>query len=257
MNFFVWLGERAEGPYDEMGVQKMLHDGGIDQDTLVRPEEGDLNWTPVRELFPQDLSPKSDVQRAREETEQTDDGARLHIRLSSGAELSVKAVCLYDEFDLGKISARRSEGLKKLGGVSTGLGAIGSVEWVLAASVVIGAAEALLSAGASSEGTRLLQEAMSDERRLRKEGVFCAVGKIQDIETPVPGLWRVPTTERVSVRVPGFLGPKMEDRNLNSALIHNGDEFISVLTEDGAVFSIRWDAVESYRRIAGAAHLRP
>jgi hypothetical protein len=119
----------------------------------------------------------------------------LHVPLSSGAELKVKAVCLYDELDLGEISAKRSEGFKKLGGVSTGLGAIGSVEWVLAASVVIGAAEAILSSGASSEGKRLLQEAMLDDRRLRKKGVFCAVGQIKMIESPVPGLWRVPTQQ--------------------------------------------------------------
>jgi hypothetical protein len=30
------------------------------------------------------------------------------------------------------------------------------------------------------------------------------------------------------------------------ALIHDGDDFVTVQTEDGAVRSIRWSAVESY-----------
>jgi hypothetical protein len=50
----------------------------------------------------------------------------------------------------------------------------------------------------------------------------------------------------VRVQSQGFLGPKTEDLDQATALIHNGDEFISVLTEDGVVLSIRSDAIESY-----------
>jgi hypothetical protein len=109
-----------------------------------------------------------------------------------------------------------------------------------------------LSAGSSSAGARLLEEAIEADRNLRKKGVFCAVGVIQLIANPVPGLWRVPTRKDIQVEVKAFLGPKMETRNVPSALIHNGDDFISMLAEDDSVCSIRWSAVERYVRVNGA-----
>jgi hypothetical protein len=49
----------------------------------------------------------------------------------------------------------------------------------------------------------------------------------------------------------GFLGPIMatEMRTVPSAMVHNGDEFICVLSEDDLPMSIRWSAVEKYERI--------
>ena len=262
MKFFVWLDERQEGPFDEETIQKIFSEGHITQETLLHPEDGDLDWTPARELFPQDLGSGSDVAASPpgemllvEATApghfeaQADDGSRLEIRLTSGVELKIKAVRLYDEIELAELNSKKVEAMKKFQGVSTGLGAIGSIEWVLAASVVIGAVEAALSAGASSAGARLLEEAIEADRKLRKRGVFCAVGKVQLIENPVPGLWRVPTRKDIQVEVKAFLGPKMETRNVPSAFIHNGDEFLSVVAEDDSVCSIRWSTVEQYFRV--------
>ena len=255
MRFFVSRGEQQEGPYDEEGIQKMLSEGLINHETLLFPEGGELGWTPAKELFPQDLFShyelvNSDTSTSFSVPSEGEDKTRLEIRLSSGAEIRVKAICLYDEIALGKLSAKKAEALKKLQGVSTGLGAIGSIEWVLAASVLIGAAEAALSAGAASAGTYLLQQVMEDDRKLRKEGVFCPVGRIQFIEMPLPGLWRVPREREVLIEVPSFIGlSKMEPRTLDSALVHNGDEFLSVVADDGSVCSIRWGAVERYVRV--------
>jgi hypothetical protein len=115
--------------------------------------------------------------------EQSDDGSRLEIRLNSGAELKIKAVRLYDEIALTELNSKKAEAIKMFKGVSTGIGPWGSIEWVLAASAVIGAVEGVLSAGASSAGARLLEEAIQAERKLRKEGVFFPVGKFQFIKS--------------------------------------------------------------------------
>jgi hypothetical protein len=248
MKFFVWLNDHQEGPFDGRTIQKMLSEKQITQETLVCPEGGDLDWTSVKELLLQDSMPESFISSpAIDEThEQSDDGSLLEIRLNSGAELKIKAVRLYDEIELAKVNSKKAEAMKMFNGVSTGIGPWGSIGWVLAASAVIGTVESVLSAGASSAGVSLLEEAIQAERKLRKEGVFFPVGKIQQIENPTPGFWRVPSKRDIQVEVKAFLGPKMETQTVPSAFVHNGDEFISVVTDDDSTYSIRWSTVERY-----------
>jgi hypothetical protein len=267
MKFFAWLNDQQQGPFDEETIRKMISEGQIAQDTLVCPEGGDLDWTPVKELFFQDSIPESFIPLPSVDemsVEQSDDGSRLEIRLNSGAELKIKAVQLYDEIALAELNSKKAEAMKMFKGVSTGLGSWGSIEWVLAASAVIGAAEAVLSAGASSVGARLLEEAIQAERKLRKEGVFFPVSKIQYIDNPMPGFWRVPVKKDVRVEAQVIpksltiqLRPKWETRisTVTSAFVHNGDEFISAMADDNAVSSIRWNAIERYVHLkSGANH---
>ena len=179
------------------------------------------------------------------------DDSILEIRLNSGLELKVKAMRLYDEYSLSHCNAQKTKAMKLLRGVSTGIGAIGDVGWVLAASAVVGALEGALSAGASSEGVSLLTEALEMEKRIRDKGAFKPIKSILQIENPIPGLWRVPFNRDVQVQVTGFLGPKMENRTVPSAYIHNGDEFIVVRNEDDSVCAIRWSSVERYQKRTG------
>jgi len=236
MKFFALLNEQQQGPFDEETVQKMISGGEIKRDTLVCSEDGDVGWTPAKELFFQDSLPESFTPAPSIDemlAEQSDDGSRLEIRLNSGAELRIKAVELYDEIAMAKVNSKRAEAMKMFKGVSTGIGPWGSIEWVLAASVVIGAVESVLSAGASSTGAGLLGEAMRAERQLRKEGIFFPVNKVQYIEDPTPGFWRAHAV-------------KAKTAKTATAFVHNGDEFISVMTDDNSACSIRWSAVERY-----------
>jgi hypothetical protein len=232
MNFFVWLNDQQEGPFDERAIQKMLSEKRITKDTLICPEGSDLDWIPVKDLLWQDSLPESLIPPPSidELLEQSDDGSRLDIRLNSGEELKIKAIRLYDEIALARVNSKRAEAMKMLKGVSTGIAPWGSIGWVLAASAVIGTVESVLSAGASSTGANLLEEAIRAERNLHREGVFFPVGKIQYIETPTPDFWRA----------------YAKIKNATSAFIHNGDEFISVMTDDSSDCSIRWTAIGRY-----------
>jgi hypothetical protein len=269
MKFFVWLNEQQQGPFDEEAIQKMVSDGQITHETLLCPESGGVDWTPAKDLFPQDASLESvvlsnssnDAKTVEEKIverpveDNSDTNSLVEIRLHSGTELKIKAVRLYDETALGQLNSKKAEAAKLFQGVSTGLGSIGSIGWVAAASLVIGAAEAALSAGASSAGVKLLEETIRAERKLRNEGVFLSIGKIQHIESPMPGLWRVPVTKNFEVTVPlpfdGIFGKnkgltKIETKTISSAFVHNGDEFIIVQTDSGSTCSIRWSSVEHY-----------
>lgn len=254
MKFFVWLNDQQQGLFDDEAIQQMISEGRVTHDTLLCPEGGDVDWTAAKEFFSEDLFPYpgatanavEELNPNQEFDLHVEENALLEIRLSSGAKLKIKAVRLYDEIALAQLNSKKAEAMKMFKGISTGLGAWGSIEWVLAASAVIGAAEAVLSAGASLTGDRLLEEAIQAERKLRKEGVFFPISKIQNIENPMPGFWRVPSKKDIQVEVKAFLGPKMETRNVPSAFVHNGDEFVSIVIDDDSVCSIRWSAVERY-----------
>jgi len=253
MKFFVWLNDQQAGPFDDTTIRKMLSQKQISHDTLICPESGDLDWTPVKELFFQDSMPDSmaSAQSIEEILEQPDDNTRLHIRFNSGSELKVKAVLLYEETALAKVNSQKREAMELLKGVSTGIGAWGSIEWVLEASVVIGVVESLLSAGASSEGVKLLQAAFQAEQRLRKEGIYFPVSKIQFLEYPIPGFWKafsVATVREETQVVKSLQLTKNEVRTVKKStyFVHNGDEFITVRAEDDSTCSIRWSAVERH-----------
>jgi len=270
MKFFVWIDEKQQGPFDEETIQKMVSEGQITHETLLCPEAGNLDWTPAKELFPSETSTEAFIVSPRntlaEEIRvtgnnsafdsqpfdfsgfQSDDGSRLHIRLTSGLELRIKAVRLYDEFVLANINLKRAEALQKLQGVSTGLGSLGSIGWVLASSVVIGAVEGVLSAGSSASGINLLAEVIQIEQKFRSEGLFIAIGKTENIETPIPGVWRVSYSQkqRVKTGVNFWSEEQFEMRDIPNALIHSGDEFVSFQTEDDSIHLIRWTSVEEY-----------
>jgi hypothetical protein len=259
--FFVWQDEQQQEPFGQETIELMISEGQITGDTLLCPEDGGVEWTPAKGLFLQDVVPESLAPTNLDnpshgtvsafpgsQAETPDDGSRLEIRMDSGAELRIEAVRLYDEISLAEINSQRTEALKKLQGVSTGIGAIGSIGWVLATSVVIGAVEGVLSSGLAFSGANQLADVIKMEQHLRSKGVFLRVGKIENIETPIPGLWRVGYKRKAQVHSGvTFLGEKKyELRDVNSAFIHSGDEFVVVGTEDGSTCSIRWSAVERY-----------
>jgi hypothetical protein len=222
MKFFAWLHDQEQGPFDEENIQTMISSGQIPNDTLLRLEDNDSDWIAAKDLFPQD---SSGVQRLK-----LNEIDLVEIELNSGTKLKIKAIRLYDEIELAQINSKRAEASKKLQGVSTGLGSFGSIEWVLAASAVVGAVESVLSAGASSAGISLLREAVQAERRLRGQGILFPVNKILYIENPTPGFWRAQTAIA----------------KITKAFVHNGDEFIVVQTDDDSVSLIRWSTVQRY-----------
>ncbi len=236
MKFFIWVNDQQQGPHEEGKIRQLVLEGQIARDTLACPEGNNSDWSSVGELLFNDSKLKSlgmlsnslaNLPLAKE----VDRGFRLDISLNSGRTLKVKAIRLFDETEIAKLNNKKAEVAKLLQGVSTGLGAIGSIGWVLAASAVISATEAALSAGATSVGIKLLKEVVALEEKIRAEGAFSYVGNIAQIDNPIPSLWCVAPNE---------------SKSISNALIHNGDDFLCVITDDDLIQFIRWSAVECY-----------
>jgi hypothetical protein len=250
MKFFVWLNDQQQGPLDEEAIQLMFSERQITQDTLLCPEDGGLDWTPAKDLLllestPENFHPEPLVevrinpfQFLSYRPEKSNENSLVEIRLTSGAELKLKAVRLFDLQALTAMDSKKTEARQKNQGVSTGLGSFGSLGWVLASSVVIGAVEGVLSSSAASQGTNLMAEAYQMETAIRNEGIFLPVGMIKNIEHPFPEKWMVQGNRK-------DLGKK-EAKPVATVFAHNGDKFVTVQTDNGSVCSIQWSAVESY-----------
>lgn len=263
--FFVWQKEQQQGPFGQEIIQQMIADGQITDETLVCSEDGELDWMPAKDLFLRDSTPENlkpgyvapayeppvipvepsteikinDHQSFFYQPTKDSDNAIVAIRLQSGAELKIKAVRLYDLETIQTIEMKKAQAAENMQGVSTGLGSIGSLGWVVASSLVIGAVEGVLSAGAMSQGAQLLSDAIKMESECRKSGgVFFPVGVISNVAFALPATWLV-SGKKGDIETP-------KDQLRTASFVHNGDEFLTVQTADDVVQSIRWNAVESY-----------
>jgi len=156
--------------------------------------------------------------------------SQVKLTLTSGASLSVVQIKLFDAQALQRLATMRATAATQMGGVSTGLGAVGSLDWVLMASVAIGAVESAMSNAAAKQGAETLRNALILERKIRRTGSFFPVGMIDQIEQASPAHWEVPAQA---------LAP--------SGFIHNGEGFIVVKDSEDTSTAIRWSTVEAYK----------
>lgn len=161
--------------------------------------------------------------------------SRIKLTLTSGTSLCIAKIKLFDAQALQRLATMRATAAPQMGGVSTGLGAIGSLGWVLMATAAIGAVESAMSSAAARQGAEALRNALTLERRIRQTASFFPVGMIDQIEHPLPAFWEVPAQP---------IAP--------SGFIHSGDDFAVVQDPDGNSTAVRWGAVENYHYEVGA-----
>ena len=136
------------------------------------------------------------------------------VFLTSGQKLTLHKVMLYDEDGVQEIAKLRAQAAKSLGGGSLGVGVIGSPGWTL---------------------LETLQTAQRKSETAAKSGIFVAFAKVTDSHSPHPSVWSASVEFKKS----------WDHGSGRRRLVHNGDEFVNVETNLGAM-SIRWDQVAAY-----------
>jgi hypothetical protein len=185
---------------------------------------------------------------------------RAIFLLASGQTLKVLGVKLYPADELAEINRLRAHGLQKLGGVSSGIGVIGSPGWAIGAGVAIGLLEGLVSNSVKTEGAKMLAEAERLAETTQGNGVVFEVAKISGVDQPYPNAWVARTVKSI----PLYIG-SMSRRDRAQALadhgkveaevdhgnitiqkelpyLHNGDDFLACETEFG-LMNVRWSGV--------------
>ena len=228
------MNSTNDQPEPNLVVCRCRHcDGGIEFDasqageTIICPhcELETLLFVPPADQKPPVIASSPQPQSVPQPIWFGSETSAIEINLISGAILKIKAVRLYDAAELNDLAAQKAQAAELLNGVSSPYGAIGDPLWVVFATKITGMIEQKQSREAAQRGFALIQKLAERERKLREDVKFFPIGQIQEIENPVPSLWRVPSG-------PGF--------------VHSGDEFVTVTDTEGVIKSIRWSCVESY-----------
>lgn len=203
-------------------------DAGQAGETIECPHcDGEIPLNPQSSAeTPPRIAPPSEPPPAPEPVWFGSQASAVEIVLTSGTALKIKEVRLYDAKELIDLAAQKKQAADLLNEVSSPCGTIGDPLWVVATVKSIGAIDERKSRESVQTGLALLQKLAEQERKLHEDAKFFPVGRVQDMEKPVPGLWQAPSAE--------------------SKFVHNGDEFVTVKDAGGVVKSIRWSCVESY-----------
>ncbi|MCP1914447.1 hypothetical protein J2R96_006927 [Bradyrhizobium elkanii] len=105
----------------------------------------------------------------------------------------MRAIELYPAEQLAKIAGLRAQAAQKMGGVSTGLGFIGSPAWAVGAGAVLGVLEAALSESSRKQALPTIKYAEELVMSLRATGQVFGIENIKHIEHPDPSVWAVST----------------------------------------------------------------
>jgi hypothetical protein len=186
------------------------------------------------------------------------------IVLSSGQSLKVSKVVLYDAKEVYGIAALRANALKNLGGISTGVGFIGSPEWALGGAAALGLVEGLLSAGMKKQGLEMLQQVKIRSEKLARNGKLIEFHQIQNLEVPDPLAWSAidvsirmiidPSGARLRAQwnrhpLARFAQVDVQDEEIEerteTQFVHDGSEFVS-LEADAGLVKVRWSSVVAY-----------
>lgn len=114
---------------------------------------------------------------------------------------------------------------EKMGGVSTGIGFIGSPELVVTGALVLGALERAVSNANAKLGIKLLGEANAFLEEMHERSIFVPVSDIKCIDRPQPEMWQA---------IQGGI----------DFMMMSGD-FMRVRLRGGQVVNIRWSGVSS------------
>jgi hypothetical protein len=165
----------------------------------------------------------------------------LQIGLSSGREMLVNKVRLFPKEKLAKAMSLRAQGIQRLGGVSTGLGFLGSPGWVIGGTLVVGAIESWLSDKSQKEGVEMLAQAEALALEARNSGAMIDVGNVMNIGRPVLRDWLANVVEEEKDKW-GFVS------RTEGTYVLDDEPFIEVMTEDGGEF-VRWSDVSTVRLV--------
>jgi hypothetical protein len=184
--------------------------------------------------------------------------------LSSGQTLKIHGVTLYPTEIIAVIGGLRAEAASKMGGVSSGIGFIGSPTWAIGAGAALGILEGMASDVARKSGIKMYAEADRQAEALYSQGLLFRMRDIDRSDRPLPASWSATALvddyinigsasrkQREALLthhkqtevdiVDGYLLPIKRQRLFS----HNGDEFLNVDTDFGLI-NICWSSVVGY-----------
>lgn len=168
-------------------------------------------------------------------SETTTPSQSFTVAMTSGSQHCVTEVFLHEETQLREAHALRIAASKNLGGVSTGIGFLGSPEWALGGAAVLGILEGIAGNVAAKKGLSQVDESNRLLAAAQTDGVFVPVRDIQNISVPKPSLWKGIMKQTAS-----------KSGSLLKAYIHSGEPFVLARTLEGDIIYLMWEKIEAF-----------
>lgn len=170
------------------------------------------------------------------------------LGLSSGEVIKARGVRLFNQPKLVALNQKKARIVELSGGVSTGIGSIGSLAWVAGTQLAIGMLESILTTSAHNHANRLFQEATQEEWELLQKAEFFEVSQIVNCNMPSPQTWWSEKREKTGmVSLNSKVPPPLTESNV--LFVYDGSEFLMVKADCGNLFNVRWSDVVSHRLI--------
>ena len=191
--------------------------------------------------------------------------SKLEIGMG-GNTIEVSEIFLYPYDDVARWRSLMDEARQKMGGAGTGIGFLGSPEWVLGGVILLGALEKIASNKNDKDGFNLLEQAATAYEKIISNPWKINIKEIDNIDRPNPSMWKSYETipgRFVDLQYMSF-GQRMNFIDANdlsrsdivnggislnpkkSALISLPDEFVTVVVS-GHVMHVKWSSVDTYR----------
>ena len=149
------------------------------------------------------------------------------VMLASGQSIRMQRVMLYEEDHVKEIALLRAQAMKSLGGVSTGVGFLGSPEWALGGAAALGLIEGMLSSAMRKQASEALTLMEYKADNLSRAGVLFEVNKITGLGLPHPHRWSATHSAT------------------RKRHVHAGDDFVHFEADLGLI-SVRWSHIVAY-----------
>ena len=202
----------------------------------------------------------------------------LKIELNSGREIYDEKILLFPKNMIAEHLSLKMNGIKKLGGVSSGIGFWGSPEWGIGGSIALGVIESIISTGVQQEGLKMIADANKLMEKAISGGALIDISHIRNVDKPFPAKWigYISGDKEVDLRtitsgcgydeVVDWLNKNnisvdntvkkvlfgyqtLVDTvtiNMTDLFVYDGSEFIAVGSDTGVEY-IKWSDVSTYK----------
>jgi hypothetical protein len=156
---------------------------------------------------------------------------------------------------------------QQLGGVSTGIGFLGSPGWAIGGALALGFLENALSSAKAKEGLQTLERANSALEAVRTASRIFDISDVPNIHIPVPAAWYASGegTKKVEMSKVSMFdrGKFLRDHGLSKAdvvggiaevassiqFVGLGEEFLTFIMREGERVQVRWASVDTFRLV--------
>jgi hypothetical protein len=193
----------------------------------------------------------------------------VHVEVvAAGESFEISRVGLYPAPNIAEWKSLMAKATTQLGGVSLGLGFLGSPGWVITGALAMGYIEGALSNASQVEGVKTLQKAAAVLARIHRSRQLVPISEISGVEFADPGSWSAEAETERTFDVRQLRGSDLKrylekiggsEANILDGIasvsgcvrhVSLGEDFVPLECRVRGFMQLRWSSIASYRLVS-------